>query len=157
MCNLPSVGRASAFAVALSAFLACGSGFAAERFGKVEVGRSEPIEIRALLSGSVVTGISPVIETTIALAIEDFGPIHGRPVSVRVPDEKCSGEGGRAATEAVVADARIVGVIGTSCSGARAAASPILGAVGLSTISHANTWPRLTSDLADTAALPLAA
>ena len=151
MRNLPFVGRASVLAAALSAILACGGGTAAEPLGKVEVRRGEPIEIRALLSGSVVTGISPVIETAIGLAIEGFGPIHGRPVSVRVFDEKCSGEGGRAAAETVVADARVVGVIGTICSGAAVAASPILGAAGLSTISPANTSPRLTSDFAGTA------
>ncbi len=150
MRNLSFVGRTSVLVVALSTILGCGNGFA-EPLGKVGVGRSAPIEIRALLSGSVVTGISPVIETAIGLAIEDFGPVHGHPVSLRVLDEKCSGEGGRAAAGAVVADERVVGVIGTICSGAAVAASPILGAAGLTMISPANTSPRLTSDLADNA------
>ncbi len=139
------------FAVALSAILACGNGSTAGPLGEVEVERREPIEIRTLLSGSVVTGISPLLETAIGLAIEDFGPIHGHPVSVQTLDEKCSGEGGRAAAEAVVADVQVVGVIGTLCSGAAVEASPILGAAGLSMISPANTSPRLTSDLAGNA------
>lgn len=140
--------RTSAAAIALVAALACGNAYAAGAPGKVEIGRGEPIQIRALLSASVVKEISPVIEAAVELAVEHFGPIHGRPVSVRTLDEKCSGEGGRAAARAIVGDAKVVGVIGTLCSGAAVEASPILGAAGLSMISPANTSPRLTSDLA---------
>ena len=85
------------------------------------------------------------------LAIKDYGPIHGHRVSVQTLDERCSGAGGRAAAEAVVADAAVVGVIGTLCSGAAVEASPILSAAGLSMISPANTSPLLTSDLAGNA------
>lgn len=148
MSNVVGELRSSAAAVALAAALACGDAYAAGAPGKVEIGRGEPIQIRALLSGSVVKEISPVIEAAVELAIKDFGPIHGRPVSVRTLDEKCSGEGGRAAAEAVVGEVNVVGVIGTLCSGAAVEASPILGAAGLSMISPANTSPRLTSDLA---------
>ena len=143
--------RTSAAAIALAAALACGNAYAAGAPGKVEIGRGQPIQIRALLSGSVVTEVSPVIEAAVELAIEEFGPIHGRPVTVRTLDEKCSGKGGRAAAQAVVGDANVVGVIGTLCSGAAVEASPILGAAGLSMISPANTSPRLTSDLAGNA------
>ncbi|MCY4480426.1 MAG: branched-chain amino acid ABC transporter substrate-binding protein [Rhodospirillales bacterium] len=148
MRNVPPIGRTSVLAAAVSAILACSSGFAAGPIGEVEIERGEPIEIRALLSESVVTSVSPLIGTAIGLAIEDFGPIHGHPVSIEILDEKCSGEGGRAAAEIVAADARVVGVIGTLCSGAAVEASPILSAAGLSMISPANTSPRLTSDLA---------
>ena len=148
MRNVPPIGRTSVLAAAVSAILACSSGFAAGPIGEVEIERGEPIEIRALLSESVVTSVSPLIGTAIGLAIEDFGPIHGHPVSIETLDEECSGEGGRAAAEIVAADARVVGVIGTLCSGAAVEASPILSAAGLSMISPANTSPRLTSDLA---------
>ena len=148
MRNVILSGRASVLAAAVWAILAYGNGFAAGPLGEVEVKRGEPIEIRALLSESVVTAISPLIGTAIELAIEDFGPIHGHPVSIETLDEKCSGEGGRAAAEVVAADARVVGVIGTLCSGAAVEASPILSTAGLSMISPANTSPRLTSDLA---------
>ena len=148
MRNVPPMGRTSVLAAAVSAILACSSGFAAGPLGEVEIKRGEPIEIRALLSESVVTSVSPLIGTAIGLAIENFGPIHGHPVSIEILDEKCSGEGGRAAAEIVAADARVVGVIGTLCSGAAVEASPILSAAGLSMISPANTSPRLTSDLA---------
>ena len=129
---------------------------AAGPLGAVEIKRGAPIEIRALLSGSVVPSVSPLIGTAMELAIRDYGPIHGHRVSVRTLDERCSGPGGRAAAEAVVADAAVVGVIGTLCSGAAVEASPILSAAGLSMISPANTSPLLTSDLAGNAgpALP---
>ena len=52
------------------------------------------------------------------MTIKDFGPIDGHQISVETLDEMCSGEGGRATAEAVVADAQVVGVIGTLCSGA---------------------------------------
>ena len=56
--------------------------------------------------------VSSDIQTAIEIAIKDFGPINGHQVSIETLDEMCSGEGGRAAAEAVVADARVVGVIG---------------------------------------------
>ena len=148
MRNVILGGRASVLAIAVSAILVCSNALAAGPLGKVEIERGEPVEIRALLSESVVTAISPLIGTAIELAIEDFGPIHGHPVSIETLDEKCSGEGGRAAAGIVAADSRVVGVIGTLCSGAAVEASPILSAAGLSMISPANTSPRLTSDLA---------
>ena len=141
-------GLSSVFAFAVLAILASGSGFAGGPLGSVEIKRGEPIEIRALLAESVVTSTSPVVITAIELAIEDFGPIHGHSVSIEILDEMCSGPGGRAAAEAVVADAQVVGVIGTLCSGAAVEAAPILSAAGLSMISPTNTSPLLTSDLA---------
>lgn len=151
MRNLLSIGRASVLAIAGCALLVCASAFATGPLGKVEIGRGEPVEIRALLSGTVATAISPLLETAIGLAVEDFGPIHGHGVSLRTLDEKCSGEGGRAAAEAVAAEKQVVGVIGTLCSGAAVAASPILSQAGLSMVSPANTSPRLTSNLAGNA------
>ena len=113
----------------------------------VKIKRGQPIEIRALLSDTVLPDVSSDIQTAIEIAIEDFGPINGYQVSIETLDEMCSGEGGRAAAEAVVADAQVVGVIGTLCSGAAVEASPIMSKAGLSMVSPANTSPLLTSDL----------
>ena len=139
------------FAPALFAALACGGGAEAGALGTVEIKPGQPIEIRAVLSDSAVPSVSRVLRTAIAVAIDDYGPIHGRVVAVETLDEKCSPEGGRAAGEAVAADAQIVGVIGTLCSAAAVATSPILSAAGLSMISPSNTSPVLTSDLAGNA------
>ncbi len=142
------IGQACILTFMVLAIFASSSGFTAGLLGAVEIKRGQPIEIRALLSDSVVPSVSLVIQTAIEMAIEDFGPVHGHHVSVETLDEMCSGEGGRAKAEAVVADAQVVGVIGTLCSGAAVKASPILSKAGLSMISPANTSPVLTSDLA---------
>ncbi len=113
----------------------------------VKIKGGQPIEIRALLSHTEEPAPSSDIQTTMEIAIKDFGPINGHQVSIETLDEMCSGEGGRAAAEAVVADAQVVGVIGTLCSGAAVEASPIISKAGLSMVSPANTSPVLTSDL----------
>ena len=145
------IGQASIFAFMVLAVFATGGGFATGPLGAVEVKHGQPIEIRALLSDSVVPSVSPLLRTAIELAVEDFGPVHGHRVSVETLDEMCSAEGGRAAATAVVADAKVVGVIGTLCSGAAVEAAPILSKAGLSMISPANTSPVLTSDLSGNA------
>ena len=119
--------------------------------GAVEVKPGQPIEIRALLSDTVVPSVSPLVQAAMEMAIKDFGSIKGHQVSMETLDEMCSGEGGRATAEAVIADALVVGVIGTLCSGAAVEASPVLSAAGLSMISPSNTSPLLTSDLAGNA------
>ena len=146
-----SVTRALMLAFAVVAALGSVPGVEAGPRGRVEIEGGEPIEVRALLSGTVVPSVSPLIETAVGLAIEDYGPIHGRRVAVEILDEKCSGEGGRAAAEAIVADAQVVGVIGTLCSGAAVEAAPVLSAASLSMVSPANTSPVPTSDLAGNA------
>ena len=158
MRKLLLLGRVPVLAFMVLAIFACGSGSGfkpesldPESLDVVEIGSGQPIEVRALLSALVVPDVSSPIQTAIEIAIEDFGPIHGHQVSVEILDEMCSGEGGRAAAEAVVADAQVVGVIGTMCSGAAVEASPILSAAGLSMISPYNTSPVLTSDLAGNA------
>ena len=84
----------------------------------------------------------------VALALADYGPIKGHDVSMGADlDSLCTEEGGRAAADAVTGDPRVVGVIGTSCSVAATAASPIVSEAGLVMISPSNTAPSLTSDL----------
>jgi branched-chain amino acid transport system substrate-binding protein len=83
------------------------------------------------------------------LAVRDFGMIHGHAVELGESiDTGCGPEGGRAGAEQIIADPQVVGVIGTNCSGAAVAASPLLSAAGLVMISPSNTSPVLTSDLA---------
>ena len=136
------------FALTMFAVLACGGGAKAGALGMVKIEPGQPIEIRAVLSDSVVPSVSRVLRTAIGIAIDDFGPVRGHRVTVETLDEMCSPEGGRAAGEAVVAEAQVVGVIGTLCSAGAVATSPVLSAAGLSMISPANTSPVLTSDLA---------
>jgi branched-chain amino acid transport system substrate-binding protein len=117
--------------------------------GAVEVAPGEDIQIRSLqaISGAVeFLGIPNTRGTQ--FAIDDFGPIKGHNVSLGTPlDDLCSADGGQAAAQTIVSDDQVVGVIGTSCSGAAVAAAPLISEAGMVMISPSNTSPALTSDL----------
>ena len=103
------------------------------------------------VSPFVLTGLGDLgapSQRGVALALADYGPIKGHDVEMGAGlDSLCTEEGGRAAADTVTGDPRVVGVIGTSCSVAATAASPILSEAGLVMISSSNTAPSLTSDL----------
>ena len=113
----------------------------------------ESIEIRSL---NVLTGANATLgipnQRGVELAIADYGEIAGHDVNMGTGlDDLCNAEGGQAGAQTIVSDPQVVGVIGTSCSGAAAAASPLISAAGLVMISPSNTSPSLTSDLAGNA------
>ncbi len=130
---------------------ACGGGtnFEAGPLGAVEVGPGEAIQIRSLnaISGDVAfLGIPN--QRGVEIAIADVGEVKGHPVDMGTGlDDLCSADGGQAAAQTIVADPQVVGVIGTSCSGAAVAASPLISDAGMVMISPSNTSPALTSDL----------
>ncbi len=116
--------------------------------GAVTVAPGDAIQIRSTNALSAAGGLGIPSQRGVALAIADYGPIHGHAVSMGAGlDSLCTAEGGRAAAQAVVADPQVVGVIGTSCSGAAATAAPIISAAGLVMIAPSTTSPSLTSDL----------
>jgi len=120
--------------------------------GAVEVAPGEDIQIRSVeaISGDVAFLGVPNQRGT-ELAIADYGPIKGHNVTIGTPlDDLCSAEGGQAAGQTVASDEQVVGVIGTSCSGAATAMSPLISQAGMVMISPSNTSPALTSDLAGT-------
>ena len=117
--------------------------------GTVVVGPGEDIRIRSLevLTGSIAELGIPR-QRAVAMALADYGPIKGHNVTMGAGlDSLCTAAGGKAAAETAVGDHRVVAVIGTSCSVAAAAASPILSEAGLVMLSSSNTAPSLTSDL----------
>ena len=121
--------------------------------GTVEVEPGEAIQIRSLnaITGDVAFFGLP-IERSVVLAIADYGQVHGFDVDMGTGlDDLCSNDGGQAAAQIIVADEDVVGVIGTSCSGAATAAAPLITDAGMVLISGGNTSPALTSDLAGTA------
>ncbi len=129
------------------------AGFTPGALGAVTVDAGAAVEIRALqvISGDLAFLGDDQVRGMI-LAIEDFGDINGHSVNLGTPeDELCSAEGGQAGAQAILAQENVIGVIGTTCSGAAAAASPLLSAAGLVLISGSNTSPSLTSDLEGTA------
>ena len=116
--------------------------------GTVVVGGGEEIQIRALGALTRAGELGVPSQRGVGLAVADFGPIKGHGVSMGAGlDSLCSADGGAAAAETVVGDGRVVGVIGTSCSVAAAAASPILSGAGLVMVAPSTTSPSLTSDL----------
>ncbi|MDP7384176.1 MAG: branched-chain amino acid ABC transporter substrate-binding protein [Acidimicrobiales bacterium] len=117
--------------------------------GTVVVEPGAQVQIRSLnaISGDVAfLGIPN--QRGIEAAVADFGDIKGFEVtSGEGLDDLCSAEGGQAAAQQIVADEQVVGVIGTSCSGAAASAAPLISDAGLVMISGSNTSPSLTSNL----------
>lgn len=121
--------------------------------GAVEVAPGEAIQIRSLeaITGDVAFLGVPNQRGT-ELAIADYGEILGHAVNMGTGlDDLCSADGGQAAAQSIVADTQVVGVIGTSCSGAAGAAMPLISDAGMVMISPSNTSPALTSDLAGNA------
>ena len=121
--------------------------------GVVAVEAGDAIQVRSLnaITGDVAFFGLP-IERAVVLAVEDYGQINGFDVDLGTTlDDLCSNDGGQAAAQTVVADEDVIGVIGTSCSGAAVAAAPLVTAAGMVMISGGNTSPALTSDLAGTA------
>ena len=128
-------------------------GSSSSALGEVRVAADEAVQIRAIfaLSGSADTESPRYL--AVQMAVSDYGPLHGT-FSVEVGeglDGDCSEAGGRRAARAVLRDARVIGVIGTSCTVAAIAAAPLLTEAGLVMISPSNTAPVLTSDLAGNA------
>ena len=121
--------------------------------GTVTVEAGAEVQIRSLnaITGDVAfLGIPN--QNAVEAAIADYGDVHGFGVSMgQGLDDLCSADGGQAAAQQIVADEQIVGVIGTSCSGAATAAAPLISEAGIVMISGSNTSPALTSDLAGTA------
>ncbi len=112
----------------------------------VVIGPDDPVEIRTLLSGS---GAS---RAAVEMAVGDFGLIHGHEVELgESVDDMCSREGGHEGADAIADDPKVLGIVGTTCSGAAVAASPVVSVAGLVMISPTNTAPALTSDLAGNA------
>jgi branched-chain amino acid transport system substrate-binding protein len=114
--------------------------------GEVTIAAGAPIEIASLqaISGAVASlGTDQV--TAIEIAIEDRGQIKGYDINLTSEDDLCSAEGGQAGAEKIRANPQMVGVVGTSCSGAQRAAMPILAAAGIVMISGSNTSPGLTA------------
>jgi len=120
--------------------------------GAVTVGPGEAVQIRTLLSIRVAPTLGAVARRGTEFAVEDVGTVNGRQIELGNPvDTSCSPVGGRAGALGITGDPRVAGIIGTNCSAAAVAASPIVSEAGMVMISPSNTSPRLTSDLAGNA------
>ncbi len=118
----------------------------------VMVSEGEAVQIRSLLAHTIATSLGVPSRNAVELAVQDFGMIHGHEVELGEPiDGGCGPDGGRMGAEQIVADPQVLGVIGTNCSGAAVAASPVISEAGLVMIAPSNTSPALTSDLSGNA------
>jgi branched-chain amino acid transport system substrate-binding protein len=136
-------------AMALSA---CGGGGEAlectDEIGCVEVGPDEPILVASSL---VITGPNEQLgldsQYGVELAIDaygDNGELRGHDIELQPEDDGCSAEGGQTSAQKIVSNPQIVGMIGTSCSGAGVPAARIISDAGYVMISPSNTAPVLT-------------
>ena len=117
--------------------------------GGVVVGAGEAVQIRSLLAHTGWKETADTNRIAIEIAVQDFGDIHGHEVALGTElDSMCTRKGGKAGARQIITDSQVVGVVGTSCSGAGTAASPLISGAGLVMISPSNTSPSLTSDLA---------
>ena len=116
--------------------------------GEVTVAAGDQVQIRSL---NAITGDVAFLgvpnQRAVEMAVADYGPIQGFEVTSGAGlDDLCSADGGQAAAQTIVADEQVIGVIGTSCSGAATAAAPLISEAGMVMISPSNTSPALTSD-----------
>ena len=116
-----------------------------DAIGCVEIAPGDPIRVASAL---VITGPNESLgldsQYGVEIAIADRGEINGHAIELQAEDEGCNAEGGQAAGQKIASDPSIVGVIGTSCSGAGVPMSQIVCAEGIAMISPSNTAPVLT-------------
>ncbi len=122
-----------------------------DSLGCVEVGPDDPVVIASILAMSGPAsfyGADSLGGIELAVLGRD-GMLLGRDIELVEEDSFCAAEGGQAAAQRVAADETIVGVIGTTCSGAAQGAMPIISEAGMVMISSSNTSPALTNDDSD--------
>lgn len=116
-----------------------------DAIGCVEVAAGAPIRVASAL---VVTGPNEQLgldsQYGIEIALDFRGEVLGHSVELQAEDDGCSAEGGQTAGQKIVSNPDIVGVIGTSCSGAGVPMSQIVCDAGIVMISPSNTAPVLT-------------
>lgn len=113
-----------------------------DAIGCVEIAPGDPILIASAL---VISGPNIELGTDsqhgVEIAIAMRPEVLGHPVELQAEDDGCSAEGGQAAGQKIVSNPQVVGVIGTSCSGAGVPMSAIVSEAGYLMISPSNTSP----------------
>jgi branched-chain amino acid transport system substrate-binding protein len=81
----------------------------------------------------------------VEIAIDFKGEVLGHKVELQAEDDGCSAEGGQTAGQKIVSDPTIIGIVGTSCSGAGVPMSKVVSDAGYLMVSPSNTSPALTN------------
>jgi branched-chain amino acid transport system substrate-binding protein len=117
----------------------------ADAIGCVTYGPDESVRIASAL---VISGANEQLgldsQYGVEIAIDFAGEVMGHTVELQAEDDGCSAEGGQAAGQKIVSDPTILGVIGTSCSGAGVPMSKVVSDAGYFMVSPSNTSPVLT-------------
>jgi len=113
--------------------------------GCVTYGPNDPIKLASAL---VISGPNADLGTDsqrgVQIAIEFKGQVDGHDITLQAEDDGCNAEGGQVAGQKIVSDPTILGVIGTSCSGAGVPMSQLVSEAGYFMVSPSNTSPVLT-------------
>jgi branched-chain amino acid transport system substrate-binding protein len=116
-----------------------------DELGCVEIAPGDPIIVASAL---VISGPNIELGTDsqhgVEIAIAMRPEVLGHPVELQAEDDGCNAEGGQAAGTKIVANPQVVGIIGTSCSGAGVPLAAIMSDAGYLMISPSNTSPALT-------------
>ena len=141
----PSPSQAASQAASASAAQDPTAVCAADPFGCVKYGPSDPINLGTAL---VITGANSSLgldsQYGVKVAISLRPTVAGHSVKETDTDDGCSADGGTAAANQLKADPTIVAVVGTSCSSAGVKAAEILSQSGIFLLSPSNTAPSLT-------------
>lgn len=117
----------------------------ADTLGCVTYGPDDPIRIASAL---VISGANEQLgldsQYGVEIAIDFAGEVMGHSVELQAEDDGCNAEGGQAAGQKIVSDPTILGVVGTSCSGAGVPMSKVVSDAGYFMVSPSNTSPVLT-------------
>jgi branched-chain amino acid transport system substrate-binding protein len=117
-----------------------------DAIGCVTYGPDEPIRIASAL---VISGPNIDLGTDsqygVEIAIDFRGEVLGHPVELQPEDDGCSAEGGQTAGQKIVSDPTIIGIVGTSCSGAGVPMAEVVSEAGYVMVSPSNTSPTLTN------------
>jgi branched-chain amino acid transport system substrate-binding protein len=116
-----------------------------DEIGCVTYGPDEPIRIASAL---VISGENAQLgldsQYGVEIAIDFKEQVLGHEVELQAEDDGCNAEGGQAAGQKIVSDPTILGVVGTSCSGAGVPMSEVISEAGYFMVSPSNTAPSLT-------------
>jgi branched-chain amino acid transport system substrate-binding protein len=116
-----------------------------DALGCVEVAPGDPILIAsALVISGPNSDLGQDSQRGAEIAIDLHGDVMGHPVELQPEDDGCNAEGGQTAGTKIVANPQVVGIIGTSCSGAGVPMAQIVSDAGYVMISPSNTSPALT-------------
>ena len=116
-----------------------------DALGCVSYAPDDPIRIAsALVISGPNTDLGLDSQHGVEIAMEFKGQVMGHDVELQAEDDGCNAEGGQSAGQKIVADPTILGIVGTSCSGAGVPMSTVVSAAGYFMVSPSNTAPSLT-------------